>query len=186
YQGSERDGITTASFWGKYDRVIVTNGLSKAFGLPGLRIGWIVAPQDLIARMWSYHDYTTIAPGTLSDTLARIALSPEGRARCWERTRSICRENFPLLRAWLESHGELFHMVEPRAGAIAYLSYDLPLNSTELIERLLREKSVLVVPGDHFGMDRYLRIGYGSPPEYLREALELVHEVLESAAAAGR
>ncbi|MFH1574735.1 MAG: aminotransferase class I/II-fold pyridoxal phosphate-dependent enzyme [Acidobacteriota bacterium] len=186
YQGSERDGVTTASFWGKYDRVIVTNGLSKAFGLPGLRIGWIVAPQDPIARMWSYHDYTTIAPGTLSDTLARIALSPEGRARCWERTRSICRENFPLLRAWLESHGGLFHMVEPRAGAIAYLSYDLPLNSTELIERLLREKSVLVVPGDHFGMDRYLRIGYGPPPEYLREALELVHEVLESAAAAGK
>ena len=57
------DGRTTPTFWGKYDRVIVTNGLSKAYGLPGLRIGWIVAPTDLIARMWSYHDYTTIAPG---------------------------------------------------------------------------------------------------------------------------
>jgi len=183
YQGSERSGETTPTFWGRYDRVIVTNGLSKAYGLPGLRIGWIVAPKDLIARMWSYHDYTTIAPGTLSDVLARIALSPEGRNRCWERTREICRQNFPLLRQWMEGHGTTFTMVEPKAGAIAYVRYHLDINSTALIERLLKEKSVLVVPGDHFGMDHYLRIGYGPPPDYLRQALDLVHEVLESVAA---
>jgi aspartate/methionine/tyrosine aminotransferase len=183
YQGSERDGDTTPTFWGRYDRVVITNGLSKAYGLPGLRIGWIVAPKDVIARMWSYHDYTTIAPGTLSDTLARVALSPEGRARCLERTRNICRENFPLFRSWMESHGALFRMVEPRAGAIAYVRYNLPINSTELIHRLLHEKSVLVVPGDHFGMDHYLRVGYGPPTEYLRQALDLVHEQVESIAA---
>ena len=178
YQGSERDGNTTLSFWGRYDRVIITSGLSKAYGLPGLRIGWIVAPKDIIARMWSYHDYTTIAPGTLSDALAQIALSPEGRKRCLERTRSICRGNFPLLRAWVESHGAMFRMVEPKAGAIAYIHYDLPVNSTRLVHRLLHEQSVLVVPGDHFGMDYYLRIGYGPPAEYLREALELINQVL--------
>lgn len=183
YQGSERDGITTPTFWGRYDRVIITNGLSKAYGLPGLRIGWIVAPAERIARMWACHDYTTIAPGTLSDALARVALSPEGRARCLERTRGICRQNFPLFRAWMEKHGDLFRMVEPRAGAIAYVRYNLPVNSTSLIMRLLEEKSVLVVPGDHFGMDHYLRVGYGPPSDYLLEALELVHEVLESIAA---
>jgi aspartate/methionine/tyrosine aminotransferase len=186
YQGSERDGKTTATFYGRYDRVIITNGLSKAYGLPGLRIGWIVAPKDLIAKMWSYHDYTTIAPGTLSDALARIALSPEGRTRCLERTRAICRRNFPLFREWMESHGTMFHMVEPRAGAIAYVHYDLPANSTELMQRLLDEKSVLIVPGDHFGMDHYLRIGYGPPPEYLREALDQIHEVLSSVDNGGR
>ncbi len=178
YRGSERDGRMTPSFWGLYDRLIVTNGLSKAYGLPGLRIGWIVAPKDIVAKTWSYHDYTTIAPGTLSDCLARIALSPEGRTRCLERTRNICRKNFPLFRSWMESHGSLFRMVEPRAGAIAYLRYDLSVNSSVLTERLLHEKSVLVVPGDHFGMDRYLRIGYGPPPEYLQQALELVQEVI--------
>lgn len=178
YQGSERSGATTATFWGMYDRVIITNGLSKAFGLPGLRIGWIVAPKDLIARMWSYHDYTTIAPGTLSDCLARIALSPEGRMRCWERTRNICRNNFPMFRSWMESHGSLFRMIEPKAGAIAYVRYDLEVNSVVLMERLLHEKSVLVVPGDHFGMDHYLRVGYGPQPEYLQQGLELMREVI--------
>ncbi|MGD0308743.1 MAG: aminotransferase class I/II-fold pyridoxal phosphate-dependent enzyme [Acidobacteriota bacterium] len=179
YQGSERSGLTTPTFWGKYDRVIITNGLSKAYGLPGLRIGWIVAPKDIIAKTWSYHDYTSIAPGTLSDTLACIAFTPAGRARCLERTRDICRKNFPLFRSWMESHGSLLRMVEPKAGAIAYVRYDLPVNSTTIVERLLKEKSVLVVPGDHFGMDQYLRIGYGPPPDYLRQGLDLVREVIE-------
>jgi aspartate/methionine/tyrosine aminotransferase len=178
YQGSERNGETTPSFYGKYDRVIVTNGLSKAYGLPGLRIGWIVAPSELIARMWSYHDYTTIAPGTLSDMLARVALSPGGRELCLERTRNICRHNFPLFRKWVEEHGSMFSLTEPHAGAIAYVHYDLPINSTELIRRLLHEKSVLVVPGDHFGMDRYLRIGYGPPADYLQQALDHIDDLL--------
>jgi aspartate/methionine/tyrosine aminotransferase len=183
YQGSERDGVTTPTFWGRYERTIITNGLSKAYGLPGLRIGWIAAPADLIAKMWSYHDYTTIAPGTLSDTLARIVFTPAGRARCLDRTRDICRQNFPLFRSWMESHGTLFHMVEPRAGAIAYVRYNLPVNSTRLVERLLHEKSVLIVPGDHFGMDHYLRVGYGPPPDYLKQGLERTREILESIAA---
>ncbi len=180
YQGSERSGQTTPTFYGKYDRVIITNGLSKAYGLPGLRIGWIVAPKSIIARMWSTHDYTTIAPGTLSDSLARIALAPEGRIRCLERTRSICRSNFPLFRSWMEERGTLFRMVDPKAGAIAYVRYNLPLNSTQIMQRLLKEKSVLIVPGDHFGMDNYLRIGYGPPPEYLKQALDHINDVLES------
>ncbi len=180
YQGSERSGQTTPTFYGRYDRVIITNGLSKAYGLPGLRIGWIVAPSDVIARMWSCHDYTTIAPGTLSDALARIALSPEGRTRCLERTRSICRTNFPLLHSWMKERGSLFRLVEPKAGAIAYVRYNLPLNSTRIMQRLLNEKSVLIVPGDHFGMDNYLRIGYGPPPDYLIAALGHINDVLES------
>jgi aspartate/methionine/tyrosine aminotransferase len=179
YQGSERDGKATPSFWGRYDRVIVTNGLSKAYGLPGLRIGWVVAPEDIISTLWSLHDYTTIAPGTLSDTLARVALSPPGRARCLKRTRGICRNNLPLFRSWMESQGSILSMVEPKAGAIAYVRYDLPIDSTALIERLLKEKSVLVVPGAHFGMESFLRIGYGSPPAYLERALEHVQLILQ-------
>ena len=73
YRGAELDGHETASMWGRSDRAIITSGLSKAYGLPGLRIGWIVAPPPLVASFWSYHDYVTIAPGALSDRLARVA-----------------------------------------------------------------------------------------------------------------
>src|SRR5207245_1673616 len=62
YQGAERDGVTTPTFWGSYERVIVVNGLSKAYGLPGLRIGWIVAPPTFSGEAWARHNYTTICP----------------------------------------------------------------------------------------------------------------------------
>ncbi len=178
YRGAELDGRETPSMWGRSERAIVTSGLSKAYGLPGLRVGWIVARPSLVATLWSYHDYTTIAPGALSDRLARVALEPSRRARLLERTRGILRENYPLLRDWLAMHGEGLSHVPPEAGAIAYVRYLHDINSTELVERLRETKSVLVVPGDHFQMDGYLRIGYGDRPEYLTRGLARLHELL--------
>jgi aspartate/methionine/tyrosine aminotransferase len=178
YRGAELDGRETPSVWGRYERVIVTSGLSKAYGLPGLRIGWIVAPPELVARLWSYHDYTTIAPGALSDWLARHALEPRRRERLVARARGIIRENYPVVRDWLDAHGEMFHHIAPEAGAIVYVRYRHDVNSTELVNRLRTEKSVLIVPGDHFHMDGYLRIGFGSETTYLREGLDRLHELL--------
>jgi len=178
YRGAERDGRETPSMWGRYDRTIVTSGLSKAYGLPGLRIGWIAAPPSLVASLWSYHDYTTISPGALSDALAIRALEPDRRAQLLARTRRILNANFPLIAEWLDAHGGLFEYVPPDAGAIVYVRYRHPINSTELVTRLREQKSVLVVPGDHFGMDGYLRIGYGDEPGCLREGLNRVHDVL--------
>ena len=178
YRGAERDGRETPTMWGRHDRVIVTSGLSKAYGLPGLRIGWIVAPPALVASLWSYHDYTTISPGALSDALARRALDPARRSRILERTRSILNRNFPVIAEWLDAHGGLFSYSPPDAGAIVYVRYHHPINSTELVTRLRTEKSVLIVPGDHFGMDGYLRIGFGDDPRYLRTGLDRVGELI--------
>ena len=183
YRGAELDGQMTASMWGRSERAIITSGLSKAYGLPGLRIGWIVAPPALAASLWSYHDYTTIAPGALSDRLARVALQPERRAWLFERTRGILRRNLPLIEEWLRAAGG-FHWIPPEAGAIVYVRYDHPINSTQLVTRLREEKSVLVVPGDHFGMDGYLRLGFGEPPEYNRGGLDRLRDLLSSLPAA--
>ncbi|MEO7157380.1 MAG: aminotransferase class I/II-fold pyridoxal phosphate-dependent enzyme [Vicinamibacterales bacterium] len=179
YRGAEIDSVETASLWGRSPRAIVTSGLSKAYGLPGLRIGWIVAPPALIAKCWSYHDYVTIAPGALSDLLARVALKPERRARLFERTQSILRRNLPLIEAWLRDAGG-FRWITPEAGAIIYVHYDQPINSTTLANRLREEKSVLIVPGDHFGMDGYLRLGFGESPDYNRAGLDRLQELLSS------
>jgi aspartate/methionine/tyrosine aminotransferase len=179
YRGAEIDGNETASMWGRSERAIITSGLSKAYGLPGLRIGWIVSQPPLVASLWSYHDYVTIAPGALSDRLARVALAPERRTRLFERTRGILRRNLPLIEAWLRDAGG-FHWIRPEAGAIVYVRYDHPINSTTLATRLREEKSVLIVPGDHFGMDGYLRLGFGEPPDYNRAGLERLRELLAS------
>ena len=174
YRGAERDGRETASMWGRGERVIVTSGLSKAYGLPGLRIGWVVAPPALVEALWASHDYTTIAPGALSDALARRALEPSRRAELLARTRGILNQNFPSVASWLDGHGGLFTYAAPDAGAIVFARYHHPINSTELVTRLRQEQSVLVVPGDHFGMDGYLRLGFGEETSYLRKALDRV------------
>lgn len=179
YRGAEIDGVETPSMWGRSARAIITSGLSKAYGLPGLRIGWIVAPPQLIASLWSYHDYVTIAPGALSDRLARVALQPNRRTELFARTRGILRHNLPLIEAWLTDAGG-FTWITPQAGAIIYVRYQHPINSTQLATRLREEQSVLVVPGDHFGMDGYLRLGFGEPPDYNRAGLDRLKAVLSS------
>ena len=180
YRGAELDGRESPSFWGRYDRVLVACGLSKAYGLPGLRIGWVAGPAPTIAELWARKDYLSIAPGALSDFLARKALRPDVRPRILARTRGIVNGNLPVLEEWMRHRGAAFRLVPPRAGAIAYPRYGWPINSTRLMERLRDEQGVLVVPGDQFGMDGFLRIGLGSEPEDLKAGLDRMGQVLSS------
>jgi aspartate/methionine/tyrosine aminotransferase len=182
YQGAEISGQTTPSFWGRYEKTIVNNGLSKAYGLPGLRIGWSVGPRDLIYRLWSYKDYTTIASSVLSDLLTRRALEPATRRDILERTRSILRRNYPVIEDWIANHGHDFAVVPPAAGAIAYLRYRHAINSSQLMERCIKEQSLLIVPGDHFGMDGFIRLNYGVPADHLREGLARLDATLSTVA----
>ena len=72
-----------------------------------------------------------------------------------------------------------FRFTPPQAAAITFVRYHLDINSTDLTERLRKEKSVLIVPGDHFGMDHFVRISFGLPHDYLTAALDRVHELIE-------
>jgi len=179
YSGAERLTDTqTPSFWGRYDRVLAMNSLSKAYGLPGLRIGWVVGPADIVDEIWARHEYTTISTTMLANRLAAIALSPQVRPRLIQRTRDYIRRGFSILDEWLESHEGTFTLVRPQAAAIAFARYHLDVNSTEFVERLMREKSVFIVPGDHFGLDHHLRISFGLPPHYLQAGLDRIHELI--------
>jgi aspartate/methionine/tyrosine aminotransferase len=179
YQGAENGTETTRSFWGCHDRVLVTNSLSKAYGLPGLRLGWVLGPSELVAKLWGHTDYTTIAVASVSDALACVALEPETRGRIMARTRGIVRANLGLLEGWMAAQEGRFSYRPPDAGAICYAKYDAPVNSTDFAEKLRTEKSVLVVPGDHFGMDSFLRIGFGNPEDELLEGLALVRDAFD-------
>jgi aspartate/methionine/tyrosine aminotransferase len=186
YRGAELEGdAESPTFWGAYPRVLVTSGLSKAYGLPGLRIGWIAGPAREIAALWGYQDYTTLTPSMLSDRLAREALEPGRRARLIERTRSIVRRQLPIVLDWVAERGDVLDTVPPMAGAIALLRYRLKISSVALFERLRREESVLITPGAHFGIGRWFRVGYGYEPRVLREGLERLGGWLDAFARSG-
>jgi aspartate/methionine/tyrosine aminotransferase len=179
YNGCEQlTDVETPSFWGRYHKVLATNSLSKAYGLPGLRIGWAVGPTDIVDEIWARHEYSVISTTVLSNKLATIALSPEVRPRLIQRGREYVRRGLPILKEWLDSHEGVFTLIPPMAAPIAFPRYQLDINSTELVHRLIQEKSVFIVPGDHFGMDHYLRIAFGQPPDHLRNALDRIHELL--------
>jgi hypothetical protein len=185
YRGAEVDtDQTTPTFWGRYDKVVVTSGLSKAFAMPGLRVGWAVAPTEAIERIWRHHDYTTLTPGMLSDRLAAFAMQPTIREAILARTRAIVRANLPPLEAWIATHPG-FRYARPIAGAIAFLKEDASIGSMALVERIREEQSVLLVPGPMFGLKRGIRLGFGYDVEHTLKGLARVDETLASVGAGG-
>lgn len=179
YRGAEVGGPLSPTFFGRYEKVIVTSGLSKAFGLPGLRTGWIVAPPKMISHLCQYHDYLTLTPSYLSDYLADIVMQPKRRDEILKRTRSIIAHNLPLLEKWLAKHADIFDYARPVAGAISTVKYRLPIGSVSLFNRLRLEQSVLITPGAHFGIGNYLRIGFGYDIEHIQKGLRRIDPLLK-------
>ena len=178
-RGAERlTNEETPSFYGLYDKVVAVGGLSKAYGLPGLRIGWVAGPADTIDDIWARHEYITISATKLSNKLAALALSSEVRPRIIQRTRSFIREGYPVLRQWMDHHENMFSLTPPQATAVAFTRYHLDINSTMFMEQLREKKSVFIIPGDHFGMDHFLRISFGLPSAYLTSGLDRIHELI--------
>jgi aspartate/methionine/tyrosine aminotransferase len=182
YRGAEVRSPMAPSFWGRYEKVVVTSGLSKAFGLPGLRIGWIVAPAKTIAKLCRYRDYTTLTPSLLSDRLARIVMEPARRERVLSRTRSIIGANLPPIETWIRSHGATLDHIAPVAGAIVFIKYRMPIGSGALFDRLRDERSVLITPGAHFGAGKYFRVGFGYDIDLTLKGLARIDKMLASIA----
>jgi aspartate/methionine/tyrosine aminotransferase len=172
YLGAEIDCERTPSFWGMSDRVIVSSGLSKAYGIPGVRIGWLVGPAEIIRECWTQHDYLTIGPNKLSDAVARVAVA--NRDRLYERTGRILKENLPLLTEFIRGFGDFLSFREPAAGAICLTRYNHSIPSYDLAERIRTRQSTLVVPGSHTGVEGHLRIWMGGQQEFLKEGLRRI------------
>jgi aspartate/methionine/tyrosine aminotransferase len=186
YRGAELGSEqVTPTFWGRYEKTIVTAGLSKAFGMPGLRVGWILAPEALIGELWQRHDYLTIMVGTVSAELATVALEPGRRERLLRRTRQILRSNLPVLEQWIRCHADLFDYVPPLAGGVAFAACGLPVSTAEFAETLRTTHSVLVVPGEQLGAGCGLRFGYGHDMTETVKGLARIDQALQELATIG-
>ena len=180
YAGTERNQVAeTPTLYGRYDKVIAVNSLSKAFGLPGLRCGWMVGPKETIDALWRRHEYAVVSTTMLANELAVLALKPETRSELIRRTRSLISIGFETLTRYLQVHPGVFSISPPQASALSFVRYNLSISSRELAERLRTEKSVLMVPGECFGMDYHLRISSALPLPYLEKGLSRLNKLVE-------
>ncbi len=155
-------------------RAVSVGTLSKPFGLPGLRIGWLAAHGDLAARCWAMRDYVSLSPGRLSDALAAIAV--RHRDRIFERNRGIVAANLETARRWFAERSGLLDWRAPRGGLLTLFRYHLGIPSLDLANLLAERYSVMLAPGSAFGYEHHLRMGFGQDPAVFATGLERTAE----------
>ncbi len=181
YRGTDQegeDGMTT-SIADLYEKGISTGSMSKTYSLAGLRLGWIVAPVELIHAVSIHRDYNTISVGMLDDYFAALAL--ENKEKILARSHRITRTNLAILSDWVDGE-PLISWIKPKSGTTALLKYDLPISSEEFCITLLEKTGVMLTPGSAMDMEGYLRIGYTNPEAALREGLGRISQFLKDIA----
>jgi aspartate/methionine/tyrosine aminotransferase len=144
-----------------YDRALSLAGLSKSFGLPGLRIGWLVTPdKDLLARLAAFKDYTTICSSAPSEILAIMAL--RARDKLWQRSLEIVHRNLDRLDRFFTTYARFFSWSRPTAGCIGFPRLLAGLKAADFCADLLEQRGVLLLPSNLYDYPaEYFRIGYG-------------------------
>ena len=169
YRGLDQTGNGyTASIADLYEKGISTAGMSKAYSLAGLRLGWIAAPKPVLEAAMIHRDYNTISVGRLDDHFAALAL--EHRDKIMARAHRITRENLALLDGWVKGEKRI-SWVKPRSGTTALLKYDLPMTSRDFCLALLEAEGVMLCPGSALEMEGWVRMGFAQKSEVMREGL---------------
>ncbi len=186
YRGLEDDARRLPQAADTYERAISLGVMSKAYGLPGLRVGWVACrDRELLARMARLKHYLSICNAAPSELLARIAL--KARERLLARNRGIVAGNLVLLDAFFARHGELFAWRAPDGGCVAFPRYLGAGGVDAFCTRLVEEYGILLLPASIYRSalapvpaDRF-RIGIGRYG--MSEALDAFDRALETAQA---
>ena len=176
YRGTNQtgDGFTPA-MCDVYEKGISVGGMSKSFSLAGLRLGWIVAPAELIHSVSIHRDYNTISVGMIDDYFACLALA--AKDKIIERSQSITRGNLQILDEWINAEPALSY-IKPQGGTTAFVKYEFDIPSREFCVQLLDETGVMFTPGSALDMEGWVRIGYANNPDILRNGLARVSDFL--------
>lgn len=178
YRGTDQEGTgTSASIVDLYDRGISTGSMSKSFSLAGLRLGWMVAPLDIVDDAERHRDYSTISVGMINDYLAAIAL--EHSEEVLARSRTITRDNLAILSDWVDAEPTI-QWVKPKSGTTALLHYDVEMSSWDFCVSLLEQTGVMFTPGSALAVEGALRVGYANTTDVLQQGLPLVSQYLKS------
>ncbi|MDY7078533.1 MAG: aminotransferase class I/II-fold pyridoxal phosphate-dependent enzyme [Chloroflexota bacterium] len=161
YRGLEYDpAARLPSGCDLYERAITLAGLSKTYGLPGLRVGWLILQDTLLRdRILGWKDYTTICASAPGEVLAQIALQVGEELAA--RNRKIIQDNLALAEPFFTRWRSVFRWNRPQAGSVAFVGLR-GQSARDFCDRLVSEQGVLLLPGASLGFgDRHVRIGFG-------------------------
>jgi aspartate/methionine/tyrosine aminotransferase len=159
-----------------YDNAISLFGMSKTFGLAGLRIGWLATKNKaLYKKMATLKDYTTICSPAPSEILALIGLRAKETIIADNLTK--IERNLGVLEQFLARHPDTFSWVKPKAGTICFPKLLLGMDATDFCERVVEDAKLMVLPSSVYGYDdKHIRIGFGR--DNMPEALDVLEKWL--------
>lgn len=153
-----------------YENGVSLGVMSKAYGLPGLRIGWLATKNhQILDKVAILKEYTTICNSAPSEFLAGVGL--RNRQYLLTRNRSIINKNLPLYDAFFEKYAHLFSWFKPNAGPIAFVKMKFSMDDMIFAEKALKEAKLLLLPGGIYDYPGFFRIGFGR--KTIPDALEI-------------
>lgn len=157
----------TSSVVNQYKNAFSASSLSKIYGMPGLRIGWVIGNSDIIEKVINYKRYISISSSSLCEKLAINAIKEH------ENHVSRYMDQLDVSAKWLSDKSVNFRnwgkMITPEATPFAYFKYNFSIDSMTVARELLAQEKVLLMPGAVFGDENSLRITYARPREILED-----------------
>jgi aspartate/methionine/tyrosine aminotransferase len=158
------------------ENIITVSSLSKVYGLGGLRLGWMLMPENLIEKATNIMSYSANECASPSQSIAIKAFQKLPWLR--ERAKAIVTRNFWILREWFAQRTDI-QWVPPGGGTVCFAKLPTGIESRDLVNRLKEKYDTLVVPGDFFWAKGYVRIGLGGPEDILRAGLKNLGSALD-------
>ena len=159
-----------------YENGVSIGVMSKAYGLPGLRIGWIASQnKNILEKIAILKEYTTICNSGPSEFLAGVAL--RNRQTILDRNLKIIKTNLPYYDAFFKKYSNLFSWYKPNAGPVAFVKMHFGDNDMEFASQALKKNGILILPGGIYDYKGYFRIGFGR--HKIPEALAQFESVIE-------
>lgn len=177
YRGMEHDpAAALPSLSDMYPRATTIGGLNK-FGLPGTRIGWLVTKnKNILENCSAYKDYTTLCNNAPGEILATIAM--RNATDLLQRNHTIVLDNLNLAEKFFKKHKKILHWIQPNGGSTAFPQLKRPFDVTEMCEKAMNEKELLIIGERAFGLDtNNFRLGLGRRD--FKEALGVFSEIIE-------
>lgn len=162
-----------------YEGAISLGVMSKAYGLPGLRIGWLATKNgEILEKVAILKEYTTICNSGPSEFLAGVGL--RNRKAILDRNLRIIHHNLPLLEDFFQKHDSLFSWHKPHAGPIGFVKMKQEKDDMAFAERALKNRGILLLPGGIYDYPGFFRVGFGrkAMPEALEQFEKFVEQVL--------